>query len=187
MDRRVWLLILLDFTVAVGSNAFGFYLPKLIESRFHGLDKFQIGLVAAVPYLCAVIAMVLNGVHSDRTGERRWHMAVPAVVAACGLTLYALSGSPAWGLVGLALAQSGVMCVLPVFWTVPPSFLSGVAAAGGIALINSVGNIGGFVGPNLIGQPTKFTGTFTLGLLGTAVTLCVGALLALRVRSEKGR
>jgi nitrate/nitrite transporter NarK len=143
--------------------------------------------LAAIPYLCAVIAMVLNGANSDRTVERRWHMAVPAVVAAGGLILYALSDSPAWGLLGLALAQSGIMSMLPVFWTVPSSFLSGVAAAGGIALINSVGNIGGFVGPNLIGQPTKFTGTFTLGLLATALTLCIGALLALRIRQDQGR
>jgi len=187
LDRRVWLLILLYFTVAVGSNAFGFYLPKLIESRFPGMDKFQIGLLAAVPHLCAVIAMVLNGAHSDRTGERRWHMAPPAAVAACGLTLYALSDSPALSLLGLALAQSGIMSMLPVFWTLPTSFLSGVAAAGGIALINSVGNVGGFVGPNLIGQPAKLTGSFTPGLLATALTLCIGALLALRVRQDQGR
>jgi ACS family tartrate transporter-like MFS transporter len=187
MDRRVWLLILLYFTVAVGSNAFGFYLPKLIESRFPGMDKFQIGLLAAVPHLCAMTCMVLNGAHSDRTGERRWHMALPAAVAACGLTLYALSDSQALSLLGLALAQSGIMSMLPVFWSVPTSFLSGVAAAGGIALINSVGNVGGFVGPNLIGQPAELTGSFTPGLLATALTLCVGALLALYVRQEQGR
>src|SRR5216684_7575102 len=93
MDRRVWLLILVYFTVAVGSNALGFYLPALIESRFPGVNRFQIGMLAAVPYLCAVIAMVLNGAHSDRTGERRWHMALPGIVAACGLILYALSDS----------------------------------------------------------------------------------------------
>jgi MFS transporter, ACS family, tartrate transporter len=188
MDRRVWLLIFIYITIAVGSNALGFYMPTLIESRFPGVvDKFQIGLLAAVPYLCAVIAMVLNGAHSDRTGERRWHMAIPAFVAAWGLNLYALSDSPALSLLGLALAQSGIMCMLPVFWTVPPSFLSGVAAAGGIALINSVGNIGGFVGPNLIGQPTRFTGTFTLGLMATALTLVIGGLLALRIRQDQGR
>jgi D-galactonate transporter len=182
MDRRVWLLICIYVTVAVGSNALGFYMPTLIESRFPGVDKFQIGLLAAIPYLCAVIAMVLNGAHSDRTGERRWHMAIPAFVAAWGLNLYALSESPALSLLGLALAQSGIMCVLPVFWSVPPSFLSGVAAAGGIALINSVGNVGGFFGPNFIGQPKELTGSFTPGVLATALALCVGALLALCVR-----
>jgi MFS transporter, ACS family, tartrate transporter len=187
MDRRVWLLILLYFTVAVGSNVLGFYLPKLIESRFRDVSKIQIGLLAAVPYVCAMIAMVLNGAHSDRTGERRWHMALPAAVAACGLTLSALSDSPALSLLGLALAQSGIMSMLPVFWTLPTSFLSGVAAAGGIALINSIGNVGGFVGPNLLGQPAELTGSFTLGLVATALTLCFGALLALCVRQDQGR
>jgi MFS family permease len=183
-DRRVWLLILLYVTVAIGSNALGFYLPKLIAVRFPTAGKFQIGLLAAIPYLCAMIAMVLNGAHSDRTGERRWHIAAPAMVAASGLVLFTLSDSPALSILGLALGLSGIHSMLPVFWTVPPSFLSGAAAAGGIALINSLGNVGGFVGPNLVGQINAFTGNFTLGLLATALTLCFGALLALRIRRD---
>jgi nitrate/nitrite transporter NarK len=183
-DRRVWLLILLYVTVAIGSNALGFYVPTLIKNRFPDVSEFRIGLLAAVPYLCAIVAMVLNGAHSDRTGERRWHMALPALVAASGVTLYTLTDSQGLSLLGLALGQAGIMSMLPVFWTVPPSFLSGAAAAGGIALINSVGNVGGFVGPNLIGQTAKYTESFTLGLLATAFTLCIGALLALLVRRD---
>ncbi|MHB8736852.1 MAG: MFS transporter [Terriglobales bacterium] len=184
MDGRVWLLIVLYFTVAVGANAFGFYLPKFIEERFPGRDTFQIGQLAAIPNLFAVVCMVLNGRHSDRTGERRWHVALPAFLAAGGLTLFACVDSPVLSLLGLALAQSGIMSMLPTFWALPTAFLSGIAAAGGLALINSVGNIGGFVGPNLIGQPHDYTGSFTPGLLATAGTLCVGGLLALCVRPD---
>src|SRR5439155_26568733 len=166
-DGRVWLLILLYFTVAVASNAFGFYLPKLIqETSFPDLKRlpipqliwvpdrkeFQIGLLAAIPNLCAMIAMVANGLHSDRTGERRWHVAVPAILSAIGWTLCAFVDSPVLFIFSLALVQMGIMSMLPTFWTLPTAFLSGTAAAGGIALINSVGNLGGFVGPNILGQ-----------------------------------
>jgi MFS transporter, ACS family, tartrate transporter len=185
LDGRVWLLIGLYFTVAVGANAFGFYLPKFIEARFPGRDTFQIGQLAAIPNVFAVVCMILNGTHSDRTGERRWHVAVPAFLAASGLTLYACVDSPVASLAGLALAQSGIMSMLPTFWALPTAFLSGLAAAGGLALINSVGNIGGFVGPSLIGQPHHYTGSFTPGLLATACTLCLGGILALCVRHDR--
>jgi MFS family permease len=186
LDRRVWLLCLLYFTLAVGANAFGFYLPKLIKNRFPSVDIFHIGLLAAIPGACAVLCMVANGIHSDRTGERRWHVAGPACVGAFGFTLYALSNSPGLALLGLALAQAGVQSTLPVFWALPTSILGGVAAAGGIALINSLGNVGGFVGPNLLGQLDTLTHSYTPGLLIVAGTLCIGAVLALCVRREQG-
>jgi ACS family tartrate transporter-like MFS transporter len=181
-DRRVWLLVLVYFTVAAGSNSFGFYLPKLLQDRFPGQGEFRIGLLAAVPNLCAIVGMVLNGVHSDRTGERRWHVAGPAFLAAAGWALSAVTGSPAVAFLSLTLVQVGIMSMLPVFWALPTSFLGGVAAAGGIALINSVANLGGFVGPDLIGHVKESTGSFTGGLLAMALTLAVGGLLVLRVR-----
>jgi ACS family tartrate transporter-like MFS transporter len=179
-DRRVWLLVLVYFTVAAGSNSFGFYLPKLLQDRFPGQGEFRIGLLAAVPNLCAIVGMVLNGIHSDRTGERRWHVAGPAFLAAAGWALSAVTGSPAVALLALTLVQVGIMSMLPVFWALPTSFLGGVAAAGGIALINSVANLGGFVGPDLIGHVKESTGSFTGGLLAMAVTLAAGGLLVLR-------
>jgi ACS family tartrate transporter-like MFS transporter len=183
-DRRVWLLILLYFTVAAGSNTFGAYLPTLLDQRFPGLDKVQIGLLAAVPNLCAVLGMVLNGAHSDRTGERRWHVALPAFLAAVGWASSAWLESPVASLCALALVQVGTMSMLPVFWALPTSFLSGVAAAGGIALINSVGNLGGFLGPSLLGRSKTITGSFTTGLLILALTLFLGGALALCVRHD---
>ncbi len=189
-DGRVWLLILLYFTVAAGSNAFGSYLPKLVKDRFSTFSEVQIGLLCALPNLCAIVCMVVNGVHSDRTGERRWHVALPAFLAAVGWVLAALTftpwlDSPLLTLVALALVQSGIMSMLPTFWTLPTAFLRGVAAAGGIALINSVGNLGGFVGPNIVGQLKAGTGSFTPGLLGMAGTLAVGGILALCVRHDR--
>jgi MFS transporter, ACS family, tartrate transporter len=179
---RVWLLILLYFTVAAGSNAIGFYLPKLLTGRFPGATEFQIGLLAAVPNVCAIVCMVLNGAHSDRTGERRWHVAVPAFLAAAGWAWSAWGGSPARGLVALTLVQVGIMSMLPTFWSLATSLLSSGAAAGGIALINSVGNLGGFAGPNVLGQSQVLTGGFTGGLLALALLMALGGALALRVR-----
>jgi ACS family tartrate transporter-like MFS transporter len=179
---RVWLLILLYFTVAAGSNAIGFYLPKLLKGHFAGATEFQIGLLAAVPNVCAMVCMILNGAHSDRSGERRWHVALPALLAAAGWAWSAFADSPALSLVALTLVQVGIMSMLPTFWSLATSLLSGVAAAGGIALINSVGNLGGFVGPNVLGQSQVRTGSFTGGMLTLALLLCLGAALALCVR-----
>lgn len=188
-DGRVWLLILLYFTVAAGANAFGSYLPKLMADRAPQLNKIQLGLLCALPNLCAVVCMVVNGTHSDRTGERRWHVAGPAFLSAAGWSVAALTftpwlDSPLLTLAALALVQSGTMSMLPTFWTLPTAFLRGVAAAGGIALINSVGNLGGFAGPNLVGQLKERTGSFTPGLLALAVAMCLGGVLALCVRPE---
>jgi ACS family tartrate transporter-like MFS transporter len=181
-DLRVWLLILLYFTVAAGSNSFGFYLAEFLRTRFAGLHEFHIGLLAVVPNVVAVTAMILNGTHSDRTGERRWHVAGPAFLSAAGWTLFATAPSPAASLFALALIQAGIMAMLPTFWTLPTAFLSGTAAAGGIAFINSVGNLGGFAGPNVIGQIKELTGEFTGGLLAMAGIMAVGGVLALCIR-----
>src|SRR5262245_14074355 len=108
-DRRVWLLIVLYFTVAAGSNSFGFYAPKLLQTRFPDVGEFALGLLAAVPNVCAAVCMVLNGAHSDRTGERRWHVAVPALLAAAGWALSAVADSPALFLLGLVLVQVGIL------------------------------------------------------------------------------
>jgi ACS family tartrate transporter-like MFS transporter len=223
LDRRVWLLIALYFTVAVGSNAGGAYLPTLIQNRFEDRSpgvahllvegaaaqanapaggpmgpavqllvaartselneltlkprKLQVGLLSALPHLCAIIAMTLFSAHSDRTGERPGHVAVAALTAAVGWSVSALASSPWLALLGFCLAQMGMMSMLPTFWTLPTAFLSGAAAAGGIALINSVANIGGFFGPTILGQ---------LGLWSMAVTMFAGAGLALCIRAGKG-
>jgi MFS transporter, ACS family, tartrate transporter len=187
-DGRVWLLIALYFTAAVGANAYGFWVPQLIKNRFGEEKDFHIGLLAAVPGCCATLAMIANAWHSDRTGERRLHIAIPALIAAFGLACYVRFDTPAGALTGLILAQAGINSMLPTFWALPPTFLRGRGAAGGIALINSVGNLGGFVGPTLIGK-LKEDGPdgFSTGLVTIAVTLGIGALLALCLRSKPSR
>jgi ACS family tartrate transporter-like MFS transporter len=184
-DGRVWLLILLYFTVAAGTNSIGFYLPKLIDSRIEGLSKIQIGFLSTIPSLCAIAAMVVVGTHSDRTGERRWHVALAAFTGGIGWTIAAWAPTPALSLAGLAVAHAGMMSMLAPFWSLPTAFLSGTAAAGGIALINSLGNLGGFVGPNIVGQSQALTGSFELGLTALAGLMAAGGVLALTIRHER--
>lgn len=176
LQPKVWLLIAIYFTVAVGTNASGAYLPKLIKERFSEWNYLQVGLLTALPHLVAIFAMVLVGISSDRSGERRWHLAGSALVGAIGWAIAARAETPLVGVAGLCLAQAGMMSMLPVFWTLPSMFLTGVAAAGGIALINSVANIGGFFGASILGQG---------GLWSIAVILCFGSLLtAIVVRNN---
>ena len=185
-DGRVWLLTGVYFTVAAGSNALGFYMPTLFQLRFPRFDEFQIGLLAVIPNACTALGMILNGWHSDRTGERRWHVAIPAFVAAAGWIVYLVVDSPLGAVVGLSLALAGVQSTLPVFWSLPTAFLSGAAAAGGIALVNSLGNLGGLTGSTLIGLSKKFSGSYTYGLLAVAALLLIGGLLVLFARHDRG-
>jgi ACS family tartrate transporter-like MFS transporter len=178
VDGRVWLLICLYFTVAVGANASGAYLPKLISGHFEEASKFEVGLLSALPHVCAMAAMTLVAASSDRTGERRGHVAFAALAAAAGWAVSASATSPWAALAGFCLAQAGMMSMLPTFWALPTAFLSGAAAAGGIALINSVANLGGLLGPNLLGW---------FGLWAMAGTLAVGAALALCVPPDDQR
>lgn len=161
-DARVWILIGLYMTVAIGTNATGAYLPKLIKDSFQPLlvgpggDTtglyWKVGLLSVLPQVAAVIAMLVASRVSDSTGRR-----APVVVAALGLAAagWILAGLPVgpWGqLAGLSLAQAGMMAVLPVFWALPPLFLGGAAAAAGIALVNSVANGGGIFAPKIVGS-----------------------------------
>ena len=190
-DRRVWLLIAIYFTAAVGDNSYGFFSPKFLLSQFPDWPTYQIGLLAAVPSVFAMIGMVLVGRSSDRTGERRWHVACSAFAAASGWLMIALvvteklaipGVESRWLFVaGLALTLTGTKCMLPTFWTLPPMFLTGEAAAGGIALINSVANLGGFLGPYIMGKVESESGSFNVGYPIMAGVLFLGGLLVLRV------
>ena len=171
--------MLLYFTIAFCANAAGLYLPELVYHRFPDASKVEVGFLAAIPSLCGMVAMLVNGVWADRTGKHRLHVGVPALIGAAGWLLAALANSPGWGLVGLSLVYVGFMSMLPAFWSLPTSFLSGAAAAGGIALINSVGNIGGLVGPGTIGLIRDATGSHLLGLTALAGALLLSAGLAI--------
>jgi ACS family tartrate transporter-like MFS transporter len=183
-DPRIWVLCLLYFTIAMGSNSFGAYMPQILKNRFMHASESQIGLLGAAPSLVAVVAMVLVGSHSDRTGERRWHVALAALTAAAGWTLAAQTESPWTALLGLALAQGGMLSTLAPFWSLPTSFLSGAAAAAGIAFINSLGNLGGFVGPIVIARLKERWGSYAYGMEFLAATLVIGCVLAVCARHD---
>jgi MFS transporter, ACS family, tartrate transporter len=183
LSGRVWLLALTYFSFVIGLYGVSLWLPLMLQA-FSGLSDLSVGLLSALPYLAAAIAMVLIGRHSDRTRERRWHCAGPAFLAASGLSIGAVLHSPAGSLLALSVAAAGIWGTLGPFWTLPTAFLSGTAAAGGIALINSVGNLGGFLGPYLVGLLKESLGSFTAGFIALALVLCMGGILALRAQSR---
>jgi ACS family tartrate transporter-like MFS transporter len=144
----------------------------------------MVGMVSALPYLLAAIGMTLIGMHSDRTGERRIHTAASIFIAAVGLVLTAYADNPVLELACLSIIAVGIWGALGPFWALSTSFLSGTAASGGIALINSIGNLGGFVGPYLVGVIKDFTGAFRYGLIVLAIILLFGCLLTLSMKNN---
>ncbi len=183
-DRRVWHLIALAATIALGISGLGYYFPLLIQDRFASLKPLEIGLLTAVSGVCTLLSLVAVGWHSDRTGERRWHVALPAFLAAVGWGLSAWRQLPVVSFLGMVLAQSAMMSMWGPFWSLPTAFLGGRAAAGGIALINALGNLGAFLGPNIIGWLRQATGDFTPGLAIMALTLIFSGTLALWFRAD---
>src|SRR5438034_64517 len=181
--RRVWLLGLLYFALACGVYGVSFWIPQIIEG-FGGLGDLAVGMVSAVPYLAAAIGMVVVGAHSDRCGERRWHLAGSAFVGAAGLLASASVTSPVGSLLALSLGALGVWSALGPFWARSATFASGSAAAGAIALVNSVGNLGGFLGPYLVGLVKEHTDGFAGGLALLAGWLVLAGVIALGLRDE---
>lgn len=181
---------LIYFLLVVGMYGISLWLPQIVQS-LGNKDTLTVGLLTAVPYILAGIVMVVNGFHSDRTGERRFHVAVPAAVGAFGLVCCAFL-PPAASLASLAVAAAGMWATLGPFWSLPPQALSPLmrgpngnpaALAAGIALINSVGNLGGFLGPFLVGKVREATPDFKASLLLLAGSVLAGGLLTLLVRT----
>src|SRR5205807_9662651 len=141
----------------------------------------EVGMLTAIPYAAGVIAMVLAGRHSDRTGERRWHIAIAAALCAVGLVLTAVVSGPFALVASLSLAMIGLAAIFGPFWALATSMMRGVAAAGSIALVNSVGNIGGFVGPYLLGAINDATHSFADGFFTIAALMLAGGALVLSV------
>jgi ACS family tartrate transporter-like MFS transporter len=146
-----------------------------------GFTTLQTGWIIALPYLVSAGAMLVWGRHSDRTGERVLHVALPALASAIGFAGSIAASSTVLQLVFLGVAAIGIYATLGPFWTMPPAFLGGTAAAGGIALINSIGNLGGFVGPYAVGWIRESTGSFTAGMALLAASLAAAAAVALVV------
>jgi ACS family tartrate transporter-like MFS transporter len=169
------------FCLVVGMYGISLWLPQLIKAMGQRSD-LEVGLLSAIPYITAGVVMVANGFHSDRTGERRWHVAIPAAFGALGLVGCAYLHAPTLSLAALSLAAAGMWATLGPFWSLPPTALRGAgptALAGGIALINSVGNLGGFIGPFAVGFVKERTNDFTAGLLLLSGAVLAGGFLAL--------
>lgn len=175
LDRRVWLMCWIFFACAMGQYALTFWMPTLIKTA--GIKSvLNIGLVTAIPYLATAVTMVLVGGSADRHRERRWHLAIPMVVGAAGLILSVLAGTQtALAVFFLSVAAAGVITSAPLFWSLPTAFLSGTAAAAGIAAINSVGNLAGFVSPYMVGWLEDLTHSDIDAMLCLTLILVIGA------------
>jgi ACS family tartrate transporter-like MFS transporter len=184
-DRRVLLLSAVCFAIVQSFYGVSLWLPEILHGASQ-LGALGVGLVSAIPYVCAAVGMVSVGRHSDHAGERRWHIALPATVGAIGLVLCAAAPSPVLSIAALSLAALGIWGSLGPFWALPTAMLGGTGAAGGIALINSIGNLGGFVGPYAVGLVKQATSAFAGGLVALAAVLLVGAGLALLLREPRG-
>jgi D-galactonate transporter len=181
-NPRVWLLSAIYFCLVMGVYGVSFWLPTLIKAT-GVMDPLQVGLLTSIPYSVATVAMVLIGRSSDLRNERRWHLAVPALLGAIGLVLSAMyQTNTVLAMAALSLATMGIISTLPAFWALPTAFLGGAAAAAGLALINSVGNLAGFLSPTLVGRIKDATHSTSIGMyvlaacLGLAAVLVVGAV-----------
>ncbi len=177
---KVWLLVLVYLGVTTCTYGVGLWLPSLIRS-VSGVSNFVIGLLSAIPYVATAIAMVLVGMHSDHTRERRWHLAGSAFVGAIGLACAAYATSTAATIIFFSLTLLAGFSMMGPFWATTTELMSETSAVAGIALINSFGNLGGFLGPYTIGLVRTWTGGFRGGLLAVAVLLGISGGLALLV------
>jgi ACS family tartrate transporter-like MFS transporter len=178
-DSRVLLLAAIYFGIVVGLYGIGYWLPQMVQAM--GFSNFAIGVLVALPYAAAGIAQYLWGRHSDNSGERVWHVALPAALSGFAFALSAALQSPALVLVALAIAAIGICSTLAPFWAMPPQFLSGKGAAAGIAAINAVGNLGGFIGPYAVGWARQESGNYSGGMMILAVSLLAAAALVLAI------
>ena len=175
LNPKVLALSFVYFGAVATNYGLSFFLPQIVKA--FGVSNVQAGVIAALPYLVGVVAIVFWGRRSDRKLERRFHLAFPLFVAAMGIAASTVTDDPRLRMAAFSIAGFGIFGGLPVFWTFPTAFLSGPAAAGGIALINSIGNLAGFAGPYAMGVLKDWTGTYTVGLL----TLSAAGLMAMVV------
>ena len=183
-SRRVWTLAFIYFAVIMSFYGISLWLPQIVQA-FSGMTDVLVGFVSAIPYVAASIGMMILGKNSDRTHERRLHVAFSALAGAAGLAAAAFLKAPAAELIALSLAAVGIWGTLGPFWAMSSEILSGTGAAAGIALINSVGNLGGFLGPYLVGLVRQRTDNFALPLLALALWPLVGAIVTLAVRGRR--
>ena len=180
ISGRIWLLSIVYFGVSTTMYGLTLWLPSVIRSS-SGLNYFWTGAVAILPFLVTVIVMVLVGMSSDRAGERRWHTAIPAFTAAVAMVVAAYGGSTAIVIVGIGFGMAFAEGMVGPFWAMATSRMAGLSAAAGIAVINSLANLGGYFGPDIIGFFRSVGGGFRGGLLAIGATVAVSGTIALIV------
>ena len=177
LNARVLVLAVVYFGIVVGLYGVTLWLPQMIQGMGYSIGETS--LIVVVPYAATAVAMIAWGRHSDKAQERVRHVAIASLVSALALLLSAASQSPLFVLAALSLAAMGICATLAPFWAMPPNFLSGPAAAAGIALINAVGNLGGFLGPYLVGWAKEKTGGYESGMALLALSLIAASALVL--------
>ena len=182
---RILLLSLIYFFSVVGAYGLDFFSPTLLAQAFPGSSTSRIGLIAAIPPLVTIPTMILWGLNSDAKREYRWHVALPLVLLATGLLLLSLRLPPALVVAVLSLCVAGRWCYIGPFWGLPTAMLTGTAAAGGIALVNSIGNLGGQAGPVLVSWLVSPSGSYAGGLVALALVVAGGALLVLLIPARR--
>jgi len=184
-NGRVWHLVAIYFAVIIGQYTMTFWMPQLIKAMSSGYSNTKVGMLVMIPYVAALACMTIVGRSSDRRLERRYHAAVPLIIGAISLVLLTTTRSSVFFTIALwSVVASSINCLWGPFWSLPNEFLAGFSAATGIALINSIGNMGGFVGPYTLGAITKRTGSFDGGLVFAGISLFVSAMLLLALRKS---
>ena len=182
-DRRLWLLAAIYFCVVLGQYGLTFWLPTIIRKAGVS-DPLWVGLFTAIPYLCAIVALPLIGMSADRLRERRFHLAIPMLVAVAGFATLPMLGSVAASIVCLSIASAGILAASSQFWSLPTALLGGVSAAAGIAAVNCFANLAGFFSPAIVGWLNDITGKSTAGLIFIALVVTLGALLVFLVPAK---
>jgi ACS family tartrate transporter-like MFS transporter len=177
LDWRVIALGLVYMGCNIPQYGLSFFLPQIVKA--FGVSNVTAGFITALPYLVGAVGMIFWGSHSDRTGERKWHAVIAFLFIIAGLAFAAVAGDPTIKMLFLCVAGFGFFAVLPIFWTLPTSFLSGAGAAAGIAAVNSIGNLGGYFGPQAFGLLRDYTGTDVAGLIFLAGCGFVGMIIVL--------
>ena len=180
MDTRVLILAAIQFGFTLGSYGIGIWLPLML--REYHLSTLAIGWTAAIPYLFASAGMILWARYVDRKGRRIINLAITCFLGGAGLVAPILSGSLAVALMGFSVALVGVTAARAIFWTIPTRFLTGVAAAGGLAFINSIGTVGGFVGPSMMGWLKEFSGSYVVGLTAVAAIMIAATVASISLK-----
>jgi ACS family tartrate transporter-like MFS transporter len=187
-DPRVWHLGIVYCLMTIGLYGLGFWMPQIIHSLNPSFSNVEIGLVMTIPFIAALLAMLAWSAHSDRTGERIWHTGLPPFIGGIALVIAGLVADPLTAFLMLVIATVGIYCFFGPFWTIPAMFLAEAGAAVGFAVINSIGNIGGFIGPSLVGVATQATGSVSMGLVAIGGSLILCGILAagfMRYRTDR--